>query len=80
MKIKNEKKIERNKESKKKHGSSESREKIYNGTQSEIEKELNKRSLSEYRIKDDENVIDYKDEDKEPNEKINYSLIQKCQF
>ena len=50
-----------NKEKKKYQGFSEKKEKMK--SQSEIEKELNIRSYSEYRIKDDDSMIDYEEED-----------------
>ena len=57
--------FERQKNKKKTHGSSEGKEKEKKiiKTQSEIEKELNIRSYSEYRVKDDDTMIDYEDED-----------------
>ena len=48
---------------KKKISSLDKKEKKLIKTQSEIEKELNIRSYSEYRIKDDDTMIDYEDED-----------------
>ena len=56
---------ERNKEKQKTHGSTDNKQKKLIKTQSEIEKELNIRSYSEYRIKDDDSMRDYEDEDVE---------------
>ena len=48
---------------KKKSSTSSIREKKMIKTQSEIEKELNIRSYSEYKIKDEDSMFDYDDED-----------------
>ena len=55
--------FERNKDKKRSKDSSENKEKKLIKTQSEIEKELDIRSYSEYRIKDDDSMIDYEEED-----------------
>ena len=47
----------------KKNSTSSLREKKIIKTQSEIEKELNIRSYSEYKIKDEDSMFDYDDED-----------------
>ena len=47
----------------KNHGSSDNKERKLIKTQSEIEKDLNIRSYSEFRIKDDDSLMNYEDED-----------------
>ena len=52
-----------NAELKRNHGSIDTKERKLIKTQSEIEKDLNIRSYSEFRIKDDDSLMNYEDED-----------------
>ena len=54
---------DKNREKSKTNSSSDNKEKKIIKTQSEIEKELNIRSYSEYRVKDDDSMYEYEDED-----------------